>query len=907
MAMRHAKTPAPSGPELTAAPSAPASYRASGGRFGSVGDVLLHLQRQYGNQYVQQVIGRAREAEPLVQAKLVLGPPGDRYEREADRVAAAVAGREASKQPPGAGGGAVETPVAQALQQARRGGQPLPAPLRLSMERALGADFGGVRLHTGARSDQLNRSLQAAAFTSGQDIFFRRDAYSPSSQPGTALLAHELTHVVQQRSLRRNTIQRHFAPPASPYQKVTKPQNPLGLTQKAQHQSKTAGWAISKNAVAAQEMLVTGGARPGHKVTRFTALLTPGHANLSAGIPTRLGFDPLGWPWVEANEVRSANRGALRYWIRFHLLNADLGGKGTKALHLVPTTKTANAQWDHNIERPMTDALTGANPTPVYYDVQLTYWGLGDAPASYVDATTGTDYRPNITLFPRSIQGNWQQFDRGRWLPQPSLTVPVDKPRGITGEDVDLATHQQLNRLAKLFHIDEGILGLLQRKARNTHFATYGDVRRVLEAWAMTADTTNKISERLQAIYESDGYLRTALAGGQSFKLKINNQRVPDDATPEAKMFGPAVRVRTHQDLGSYVSLTPPIFTGYERAQQGPAGAVEYFPQFEEFVWLLTTKGALYGDKLDALQRQWDTFKSANGTLPPMRDTHLVPDQDEIRTVLQRKTQTQVVQSVRGTFAQRITAATGPATATAAANELADALSANYDQVMRSGFPNLTVEQANDVPKLALALLGEDPLRPLTAELNARLAAAPDMVGLNIARAFPYHPFTTPLTVPLGAEMQRRVAAEQQRLAAEQLAAQQLAAQQLAAQQLAAQQLAAQQPPPPAPQPVQAVPTGRHRIPTGRPTSPRRPQIGNPPIHRVEERTHPYNQSVIRALRVAVVSNRRYKTADHVTQTKMWRRMSEIEERWNSPKRIVGRSTLAEDVEHGLAHVFKGY
>ncbi len=783
--------------------------------------------------------------------------------------------------------------MAQALQQARGGGQPLPASLRLSMERALGADFGGVRLHTGARSDQLNRSLQAAAFTSGQDIFFRRDAYSPSSQRGTALLAHELTHVVQQRGLRTNTIQRHFAPPTSPWQKVTKPQNPLGLTPKPQHLSKTAGWAISKDVVAAQEMLVTGGVNVGHKVTRFTALLTPGHANLGAGIPTRQGRDPLGWAWVEANEVRSANRGALLYWIRFHLLNADLGGKGTKELHLVPTTKTANSQWDHNIERPVADALTGANPTPVYYDVQLTYWGVGEAPATYVDAATGTDYGPNITLFPQSIQGNWQQFDKGRWLPQPSFRVPVDMPRGITGEDVELTTHHQLNRLAKLFHIDEDILGLLKRTARNTHFGTYRDVRRVLEAWAMRADTTKKASERLQAIYESDGYLRTALAGGQSFKLKLNNQHVPDDATPDAKMFGPAVRVRTHRDLDSYLRLTPPIFNGYERAQQGPAGAVEYFPQFEEFVWQLTTKGALYGDKLDALQGQWDTFKSANGTLPPMRDAHLVPDQDEIRTVLQRKTQTQVVQSVRDTFAQRIMAATGPATATAAASELADALAANYDQVMRNGFPKLTVEQANDVPKLALALLGEDPVRPLAAELNARLAAAPDIVRLDIARALPHHPFTTSLTVPLGAQMQQRVTAEQQRLAAQ--------------QQLAAQQLAAQRPPPPVPQPVPAVPPGHHRILTGRPTSPRRPQAGNPPIHRVEERTHPYNQSVMRGLRAAVLNDRRYMTADHATQKEMWRRMSEVEKRWDRPERVAGRSTLNKDVAHGLAYVFNGY
>ena len=90
-----------------------------------------------------------------------------------------------------------------------------------------------------------------------------------------------------------------------------KPTNPLGLTQRTWSR-RTSCWSP--------------GQRPGHKVTRFTALLTPGHVNLGAGAPTRQGTDPLGRDWVMQNEVRSANRQALRYWIRFHLLNDKLGG-----------------------------------------------------------------------------------------------------------------------------------------------------------------------------------------------------------------------------------------------------------------------------------------------------------------------------------------------------------------------------------------------------------------------------------------------------------------------------------------------------------------------------------------------------------------------------------------------------
>ncbi|MEM5776359.1 MAG: DUF4157 domain-containing protein, partial [Anaerolineaceae bacterium] len=66
------------------------------------------------------------------------------------------------------------------------------------MSSQLGYDLSGVRVHQGAASDQLNRQLDARAFTTGQDIFFRAGEYNPGSSGGQELLAHELTHVVQQ-------------------------------------------------------------------------------------------------------------------------------------------------------------------------------------------------------------------------------------------------------------------------------------------------------------------------------------------------------------------------------------------------------------------------------------------------------------------------------------------------------------------------------------------------------------------------------------------------------------------------------------------------------------------------------------------------------------------------------------
>lgn len=160
-----------------------------------------------------------------VQAKLTIGEPNDKYEQEADRVAAQVVqkinapqsvdgnsvqrvtaseeedelqmkpmlqGREA------VGGGDASSDLESSINQARGGGQALDAGLQRSMGQAMGTDFSRVRVHTDAGSDRLNRSIQAKAFTTGQDVFFRQGAYNPGSRGGQELIAHELTHVVQQ-------------------------------------------------------------------------------------------------------------------------------------------------------------------------------------------------------------------------------------------------------------------------------------------------------------------------------------------------------------------------------------------------------------------------------------------------------------------------------------------------------------------------------------------------------------------------------------------------------------------------------------------------------------------------------------------------------------------------------------
>ncbi|HMG57012.1 MAG TPA: DUF4157 domain-containing protein [Kofleriaceae bacterium] len=80
-------------------------------------------------------------------------------------------------------------------------GQPLPGGLQQKFSHALGADVSGVRVHAGGPSAAAAESVQAQAYTTGQDIHFGAGKYDPSSKAGEHLLAHEVVHTVQQRGV----------------------------------------------------------------------------------------------------------------------------------------------------------------------------------------------------------------------------------------------------------------------------------------------------------------------------------------------------------------------------------------------------------------------------------------------------------------------------------------------------------------------------------------------------------------------------------------------------------------------------------------------------------------------------------------------------------------------------------
>ncbi|WP_088888978.1 eCIS core domain-containing protein [Leptolyngbya ohadii] len=158
----------------------------------------------------------------LVQPKLSMSSISDSSEQEADRIADRVVTQVSHRTNSSAGQAEAEIPaiaglseraiasqqdvhhqglsahLEQSIQQQRTGGSSIAPAVRQPLEQAFGADFSHIRVHTDAAANQLNHQIEARAFTVGQDIFFRQGEYRPGSSSGQRLIAHELTHVLQQ-------------------------------------------------------------------------------------------------------------------------------------------------------------------------------------------------------------------------------------------------------------------------------------------------------------------------------------------------------------------------------------------------------------------------------------------------------------------------------------------------------------------------------------------------------------------------------------------------------------------------------------------------------------------------------------------------------------------------------------
>ena len=190
---------------------------------------------------MQSILSHQKTAKPttFIQPKLMVNAPNDVYEQEADAVADRVmrmplvsskaqgtqgmlassiqrkcAHCEEEKKMPimrkaESGGGFETSPqFSSQLSNTRGGGNALPTDTQSFMENRFGRDFSHVRLHTDGTAANMSAGIQAKAFTHGSDIYFNRGEFQPNTEGGKRLLAHELTHTVQQGKGIATQIQR---------------------------------------------------------------------------------------------------------------------------------------------------------------------------------------------------------------------------------------------------------------------------------------------------------------------------------------------------------------------------------------------------------------------------------------------------------------------------------------------------------------------------------------------------------------------------------------------------------------------------------------------------------------------------------------------------------------------------
>jgi hypothetical protein len=193
------------------------------------GEYIFHLQRTIGNQGIQRLAHSNNNAKGFDFAKIAIHPklkvsqPGDIYEQEANRVAEQVLSMPSLYSESSAGDNAgaindvkprinitstmpmkntsdveVHENMSKDIEGLKGTGSPIDPDTKEFMESRFGHDFSNVRIHTDEMAKTSATLLNALAYTVGNDVVFGQDNYQPSTMEGRKLLAHELTHVVQQ-------------------------------------------------------------------------------------------------------------------------------------------------------------------------------------------------------------------------------------------------------------------------------------------------------------------------------------------------------------------------------------------------------------------------------------------------------------------------------------------------------------------------------------------------------------------------------------------------------------------------------------------------------------------------------------------------------------------------------------
>jgi hypothetical protein len=372
MRATHTMTQQPGGPARSRHTHTPRVKTANTGSPDHARDATYLLQRYLGNSALQSMAedGHTRSDVPTLQRacacggtcascaeqdheieqihpKLIIGQPGDIYEREADQVAETVMrlpepqtsqevatpgevqGLRTQHQPTegsdevrlqpleeeeekeeeilplqakaiSAISLAVPPDLISRIHVLRGGGKPLPATPRAFFEPRFGYDFSPVRIHTDARAAEAARAVQARAFTVGRDVVFGAGQYAPGTTEGRRLLAHELTHTLQQSSGSELSIQRAPAPGSH---------GNVGGCQLENLSEEDSGTLAHHQVVTHSELVKQMGRQvPGRWIPRASKDVKKDCPTTSEAGPGASDLFFYGRPWVFMAEIKSINQ-----------------------------------------------------------------------------------------------------------------------------------------------------------------------------------------------------------------------------------------------------------------------------------------------------------------------------------------------------------------------------------------------------------------------------------------------------------------------------------------------------------------------------------------------------------------------------------------------------------------------
>ncbi|HLG16351.1 MAG TPA: DUF4157 domain-containing protein [Blastocatellia bacterium] len=354
-----------------------------------------------------------KEDDEELRTKRVAGPSGTLAERELDD----------EERRGGAGESFAASDDVEGRIAARRGsGSPLPAAAREYMEPRFGVDFGGVRVHSDAESHSLNRELNARAFTIGQDVFFGQGQYSPDGEDGRRLLAHELTHVVQQRAC----CARHVAQDAGSkrHLALSGRQRSPDLAVRAVH-AVVLQRAVPPTSVTWTPVTLADTDAKANKTDTFTFPRVMEADPLSTDPDGFKGSEPDGKsPWWKLFQER--HKVGPLYWVQGHMLNHHVHGPGDTR-NLVPLSNTSNTNMEAQVEHSVKDMVLNKGKV-VHYRVTA-HWNL---PPDKVRNDYGMKYDGTGTLnwgeqfAPSHL--TWQVWEKtetppnsGTWVDGPAL------------------------------------------------------------------------------------------------------------------------------------------------------------------------------------------------------------------------------------------------------------------------------------------------------------------------------------------------------------------------------------------------------------------------------------------------------------------------------------------------------